>query len=318
LEISADSANTRPPDFQFVSDWSGENAGELRQSALAGTTLIVRPAASCPQQSLRSLLALPDDPAAGLLALDASPAGWSVIPEENHPANQLFRSGDFGNPFGGIFRERLKLPASLATESQIRPIALFSDGIPALLEQRTENASILIWNLPLDPAKTDWPIQGSFLPAIAELLLRTRTHGTDETSYVLPGSPLTWTSNDPAHAGAITLIGSTSEPMAISESTTPEGTLWQSTLPATPGLHRWQISGQAIAFTAVNFPDSESDLRPLDANPAFGKTDSQADSLVRQAALARGLQLWPWLVLTALLALAMESIIHSRSVTRSA
>jgi hypothetical protein len=317
LEIPADPTNTRPADFHFISSWSGDQPADLRKSALNGTTLIVRPAPSSPLESLRTLLDLPADPVAGLIALDASPAGWSVIPEESHPANHLFRTGDFGNPFGGVFRERLKLPASLATESSLRPIALFSDGVPALLEHPTQGASILIWNLPLDPAKTDWPVQGSFLPAIAEILLRTRTGGGGETTYALPGSPLTWTSNDPAHAGAISLLGPSSEPLEVSESTTPDGTLWQSTQPATPGLHRWQISGQPIAYTAVNFPDSESDLRPLDVSPTFGKVSSPADSLVRQAALARGLQLWPWLALTALLALAMESFIHARSVVRT-
>ena len=169
----------------------------------------------------------------------------------------------------------------------------------------------------MDPAKTDWPIQGSFLPAIAEILLRTRPQGSAETAYSLPGSPLTWSSADPAHAGAITLLGPNAQPIEITESTTPDGTLWQSKHPATPGLHRWQISGQPIAFTAVNFPDSESDLRPLDSTPAFGKLDSNADSLVRQAALAQGLPLWPWLVLTALLFLAIESLIHSRLATKA-
>jgi hypothetical protein len=80
-----------------------------------------------------------------------------------------------------------------------------------------------------------------------------------------------------------------------------------------PGLYRWLISGQPIAQTAVNFPDVESDLRPLDANPTFGKLDAGSDGLARQAALARGVPLWPWLVLAALLAFAAESLVHLRA-----
>jgi len=312
LELAGDPADVRPADFHFISGWSGATPAELRKLALAGTTLIVRPAAACPLAAIRDLLKLPVDPADGPLALDASPSGWTATPDEAHAANQLFRSGDFGNPFAGTFRERLHLPASLASQPGIRPIAHFADGIPALLEGPTDHASILLWNLPLDPAKTDWPTQGSFLPAIAEILLRTRPRGSAEPAYSLPGSPLTWTSNDPAHAGALTLLGPASEPVALTESTAAAGTLWQAKVPAVPGLYRWQISGQPIAFTAVNFPDSESDLRPLETTPTFGKLDSSNDSLVRQAALAQGLPLWPWLALAALLFLILESVVHSR------
>ena len=313
LEIANDPAIAKRPDFQFISAWSGEAPAELRKSALAGTTLIVRPAAACPLTAIRSLLQAPADPADGPLALVASPTGWAAIPEESHPANQLFRSGDFGNPFAGTFRERLRLPAELAALPGIRPIASFVDGIPALLECPTEGASILLWNLPLDPAKTDWPTQGAFLPAIAEIFLRTRPRGTAEPAYSLPGSPLSWSSSDPAHAGAVTLLGPTSEPLPLTETTTAEGTRWHSKTPAIPGIYRWQFSGQPIAFTAVNFPDSESDLRPLEATPAFGKLDASNESLVRQAALAQGLPLWPWLALAAHLFLLLESLVHSRA-----
>ena len=313
LEIVPDLTSSRPPDFHFLAAWSGEAPAELRKAAVAGTTVIVRPAASCPLAALRTLLNLPADPLDGPIALDGAAAGWSVSPEANHAANQLFRSGDFGNPFAGTFRERLRLPAALASQPGIRPLANFTDGVPALLECPTANASILLWNLPLDPAKTDWPTQGPFLPAIAEILLRTRPRSATEPAYSLPGSPLSWSSNDPAHAGAITLLGPAAEPIEIAESTTPEGSLWQAKAPATPGLFRWQISGQAIAFTAVNFPDAESDLRPLESTPTFGKLDASIDSLVRQAALAQGLPLWPWLALAAILFLVLESLIHARS-----
>ena len=313
LEIAGDPTNARRPDFQFISAWSGEVPAELRKLALAGTTVMLRPAASCPLAAIRNLLHLPADPADGPLALAASPIGWAAIPDESHPANQLFRAGDFGNPFAGTFRERLRLPASLATLPGIRPIASFADGIPALLECPTDSASILLWNLPLDPAKTDWPTQGAFLPSIAEIFLRCRPRGTTEPAYSLPGSPLSWSSNDPAHAGAVTLIGPSSEPLQLTETTTADGTRWQSKSPAIPGIYRWQFSGQPIAYTAVNFPDSESDLRPLEATPTFGKLDASNDSLVRQAALAQGLPLWPWLALAALLFLILESLVHSRT-----
>lgn len=316
LEISKTPSPAKQPDFRFISAWAGEAPADLRKSALGGTTLIVRPAPSCPLAAVRTLLNLPANPVDGPLVLDTSPTAWTVIPAPDHPVTQLFKSGDFGNPFAGTFRERLKLPATLV-QSGLRLIASFADGVPAVFECPTENAPILLWNLPFDLAKTDWPTQGPFLPLMAELFLRTRPRGSTEPAFSLPGTPVTWSSADPAHAGAITLLGPASAPLAVTESTVPDGSLWQSTTPASPGLYRWQISGQTIAFTAVNFPDSESDLRPLDATPAFGTLDASADALVRQAALAQGLPLWPWLVLLALFCLSVESLLHTRKLSKS-
>jgi hypothetical protein len=316
LEISKTPNPAKPPDFRFISAWAGKTPADLRKSALAGTTLIVRPAPACPLAAIRTLLNIPASPADGPLALDTSPTAWTAIPAAEHPVTQLFKSGDFGNPFAGTFRERLKLPATLV-QPGLRAIATFSDGVPAVLECPTDSAPILLWNLPFDPAKTDWPTQGPFLPLMAELFLRTRPRGSSEPAFSLPGTPVSWSSADPAHAGAITLLGPDAAPHAVTESTVPDGSRWQATTPATPGLYRWQISGQTIAFTAVNFPDTESDLRPLDATPAFGKLDASADSLVRQAALAQGLPLWPWLVLGALACLALESFLHARQPAKS-
>jgi hypothetical protein len=313
LEIATDLTNSRRPDLHFISAWSGENPAALRQAALAGTTVIVRPAAACPPAALQMLLDRPAAEAAGAFGLADSVHGWAVLPDDAHPAIELFRNGDFGNPFAGSFHQRLRLPESLASAAGSRLIARYADGPPALVEYPTKAASILLWNLPLDPAKTDWPSQGTFVPALAEILLRSRPRSAAEPAYSQPGTPLTWTSNDPAHAGALTLRGPAAEPIEISESTTADGSLWQAKTTATPGLFRWQFSGQTIAFTAVNFPDSESDLRPLEATPTFGKLDASGDALVRQAALAHGLPLWPWLALAAILFLILESLIHARA-----
>lgn len=313
LEATPSSAGTKTPDFRYLPSWDGAEPGALREQAAAGTTLLVRPAPSCPMSAVRQLLGIAPDPAAGPLALDASPAGWQAVPSENHPAHQLFRSGDFGNPYAGIFRERLRIPSALTSEASLRSIATYADGIPAAMESPTTGASVVLWNLPLDPAKTDWPTQGVFLPVIAELLLRLRPRAAVEPAYTLPGSPVGWSSTDPAHAGAVRLVDASGETIAINETATQEGTTWRSVDAAAPGLFRWEISGQPVAFSAVNFPESESDLRPLDEAPAFGRGTTPAGSLASEAALARGIPLWPWLAAAALLFLAIESLIHTRS-----
>ncbi len=313
LEVSGAAVEGRAADFRFVPAWDGNDADVLLKSATQGTALIVRPATACPLAAIHRLIGHKPEAAGGPLALDASPTGWQIVPSAEHRAHRLFSSGDFGNPYAGSFRERLKLPYSLTEIPSAKPIANYTDGVPAILEYNTGGAPVLLWNLPLDPAKTDWPVQGVFLPAMAELLSAIRPHGTSESAYTLAGNPLSWTSGDPAHAGAVRLLDAAGNPMPANESVTANGTTWSSVEPAVPGLFRWDISGQAVDFTAVNFPDSESDLRVLDEAPAFGRAASSAGSLAREAELAQGIPLWPWLVVAALLLLALESLIHSRT-----
>ena len=176
---------------------------------------------------------------------------------------------------------------------------------------------MLLWNLTLDPAKSTWPAQGVFLPALAEILLRTRADGGGETKQTLPGEWVARVSSDPAHAGAITLLGPDRKPVETTESQTAVGTRWVSKSAAIPGIYAWQVSGQTIDHGVVNFPETESDLRPLESSPAFGNLATTADGLLRKAALARGIPLWQWMLAAALAFLALESLILSSQRSRN-
>ena len=313
LELAPPSADGRSTDFRFVPAWDGSDAESLRSAAAQGTAVIVRPAPACPLNAIHALIGNEKTSPSGPLALDASPTGWRIVPSEEHRAHRIFRSGDFGNPYDGTFRERVKLPASLTESPDLRTIASYADGIPAIIESPTSGAPVVLWNVPLDPAKTDWPVQNNFLPALAEILLGVRPQARADSSYTLAGSAVSWTSADPAHAGALRLLDPSANPVPTTESVTATGSAWTSVDPAVPGIYRWEISGQAIDYSAVNFPDSESDLRTLDEPPAFGSSATTSGSLARQAALAQGIPLWPWLIAAALLFLLLESLTHTRT-----
>jgi len=289
-----------PGDIRAVSSWTDSQA--LRAEADSGITVLIHDAAAVPQASLRGLLGV-ESP------LETSADGWQILPNESHPSMRIFRSGDFGNPFSGNFRERLRLPTQL---EGVRLIASYSDGVPAILEIPTKNAPILFFNLPLDPAKSNWITRGNFLPTFAEILLRTRPDPVLDPSEALPGSLLSRLSTDPAQGDAIKLIAPDGTPVETKESTMADGMLLQSLAAAVPGIYRWEISGQAIDLTAVNFPVSESDLRPMDSAPTFGNRAAAGESLERQAALSRGIPLWPWLALAALACLLIESLVNLR------
>lgn len=290
----------KPGDIRVISSWTDSQSPKT--DAANGITVLVHDMAAVPQPALRDLLG-------ESFALESSATGWQILPAENHPAVQLFRSGDFGNPFGGNFRERLNLPASLPS---IRLIASYTDGVPAIFEIPGKNASILFFNLSLDSSKSNWVTQGGFLPAFAEILLRTRPTTSVESSQALPDTLLSKVTRDPAQSGAIQLMDPDGKLMETRETSTQDGMLLQSIEPPVPGIYRWEISGQPIDLTAINFPESESDLRPLDSPPTFGNQAAPGKSLARQAALAQGLPLWPWLIIAALACLLLESLINLR------
>lgn len=302
----------RAADFVFLTAWDGKDVAPLRDLTAQGATVLLRPAPTCPLAALAELLQTTPD-ALGAAALDVSPTGWKILPNENHAANQLFKSGDFGNPYAGTFRERLKLPAPWCDLANARTLARYADGIPAALAFSHGKGTIILWNIPLDPAKSDWSAQSSFLPAWGEIFLHHLPQNAQSQPPVLAGSLLSWTSNDPSLSGAVTLLDPTEQAVEISESTTQEGTRWIAKDRALPGLYHWQSSQQDVHLSAVHFPESESDLRGISEDPAFAVIQQSSGSLARQAALARGIILWPWLALAAVLFLALESLIQFRS-----
>jgi hypothetical protein len=309
LEGTNAESGSSAADYRFLAAWDGKNAAGLRSLATAGTTVIICPTPACPPAAVAELTGFSENQWPASFTRETRAEGWNVLPEENHPAIALFRGGDFGNPFAGTFRERIAMPA----DSPGRAIARYADRVPAILEFTTDGAPVVLWNLPLDPARTDWPMQGNFLPAIAEILLHLRPRAGDSTIEVPSGSALSWSSANPDLAASILLHDPDGKPLDLTESHNERGTTWSWPGPARPGIHRWISSGQTLAATPVNFPEIESDLRTIAEVPAIGRIDSGSDTLVRKAALANGIPLWPWLALLALAFLLTESIIHLRS-----
>ena len=97
----------------------------------------------------------------------------------------------------------------------------------------------------------------------------------------------------------------------VSSSTLPlvaAGETWHSETAAEPGIYQWLVSAQPVHLSAVNFPESESRLKPLEEPPGAGGNTIAASGSAR-AALDEGMPLWPWLVAAALGCLLLEGLI---------
>lgn len=300
---------TRPPacDILFFPAWDGTNPQTFRDLAASGTAVIIQATPGCPSASIAALFGDPADPAAAALSLETSDKGWEASPSSTHRAFRLFAGGEFGNPLGGRFLKRVRVGAP---PSAILAAA-FADGAPALLEAKDRR--LMVSNLSLDRSAGSWTDEATFLPGLAEIFLHLMPAGSSESFVIEPGGLLSWTS--PSLDGADRPVHEA--PDASRATPTVSGDTWQSAAPATLGIHRWLVSDQAVHLTAVNFPDSESILRPLATPPNLGPRSQASGTASRRAAMDDGLPLWPWLVATAMLALILEGGITSLKLSAS-
>lgn len=312
-----DITNPPPCEVLMIPGWKGEGAEKLRTLATQGTTLLVFPAAGVSSRALATLVGTAADAADGLVTLETRPEGWQAAPVEGRPTFAMFASGEFGNPLAGIFRQRLRLPAGLSAKGE--PLGRFADATPALLAFPTDSAPVVVSNLALDPAAGDWSTRPTFLPGFAELILHSRPKVSADPFTILPGSFPTWSPSDPSQAATLTLTGPAGEALPLEQKSNATGPVWRSPKPAAPGIYAWLVSGQPVHYSVGNFPETESDLRVLPEPPSFapGGNTRQSDSLARAAALDHGLPLWPWLIGLTLLAMLVEPLIASPSVSKS-
>ncbi|MEZ5303199.1 MAG: BatA domain-containing protein [Verrucomicrobiales bacterium] len=174
----------------------------------------------------------------------------------------LFSAGGAGDPAGGLFRGRARLSAgSLPAGSEIW--IEFLDGVPALASARTGKGSVLRWNLPLDPESSNFAARPEFVPLLGEILLSGR-QAAPPPPPAEPGQPLVRKLGDADIAASITLTGPRGEDVAAAERrSAAEGAQLASADPvADPGIYTWLNKSEPLGYTAVNFPPSESDLRP--------------------------------------------------------
>lgn len=297
---------TNSCDILFLHEWDGSQIEKLTTLS-AATTVIAQPGLTCPSINTARFLNLP--PHNSRIEHSSNPQGWKVkIAAESSPLFRLFRSGEFGNPAEGAFRKRLELPALWSSVSGITTLLAYEDSIPALLSSKVENTSRVLWNIPVDPEKSDWVQHEPFLPFLAELFLHIKPDNNQLAQESFPGSPATWLASDQFETTTIKLVDLTDNEWELSVNNTTEGTLLSSSSDIQPGIYRWMAANSTVHTSYANFPSSESDLRQLDPSDLGDSLADDSDALIRANALANGIALWPWLIAASLAFLLAESL----------
>ncbi len=224
----------------------------------------------------------------------------------DHPVFAAFRAG--GNAALGSAHFFRYAQASATPDALV--LARFDDGNPALLERKEGEGRVLLDLAPLDAVSGDFPLQPAYLPFLRNVALYAAGHAaapfwrTTGEAYLVP----------PA----------VQNPVVKS----PSGDLWRPESGAGERaapfdeagfytIYDGRPSGEPLAVVAANPPARESDLTPMDPRelPVGVGLDTTVASSLDPATLAHaeGRQgIWRWLLLLAVVALAIETVMASR------
>ncbi|MEM1059878.1 MAG: BatA and WFA domain-containing protein [Verrucomicrobiota bacterium] len=284
-------------DVLFLAGWRGDEAAtrRLRELRERGLSIVWMPS--------------PDGDAAALFEAEASGAPRRErlrepmrlrLDTNEDPVFALFADGQYGDPTRGEFSSRLKLTEGWVP-ARSTPLLAYADGQPALA--RLPNpagagapGTLMLWNLDLDPAVSNWAGQPEFLFVLGELLESLAQQAVAEVIGPQPGDSLFWQPRTQVVPSEVSLQGPDGAAVELLEGGTGSGLL-QSLPVAKTGVYEWQLRGESAKRQAVNFPAAESDLRTLTPTAAEGGDGVIVDGSVAIREFSEGTDLWPYLLL---------------------
>ncbi len=307
--VSGHNEGSRLPAFILApSPMATANLTEVvAQMVIGATTLLI---VDSPEAAAQAARLLGEEPWPYTAAPATSDYALLGQIDFTHPLFQPFADPRYSD-FSRIrfwSHPRLSVPA----DSTAQIIARFDDGSPAVLEAAVDDGRLVVWVGGWTPTQSQWVLSSKFVPWLQNLAERTA------------GGPLraavTTLDQLPALGPYTSLVGSYErERVAPSQ-------------PSRPGLYQLTRDNLPPRTVALNVPERESDLSPLDRDvfaqlgapvhtPDSDQTSARADQQRRQeaATLAESRQkLWRWLLLAAALLLIAESLFSLRIARRTA
>lgn len=299
-----------PFDFVFLAGWNGEGVENLQRVAASGSvTIVCAPKSESTTSNFAQLAGVPVPTASTSVAttfhfLPLKDRMTAEVCAKQDRLFTLFSNSNFGNPASGMVKGRFSISAS--AWPSIQPLIQYSDAVPALA--RVAAGQIYLWNIPLDPAQSDWAFKAEFVPLLGELLLTSRNNAESESlvTELEPGAAATFKLNRASLHNTVDLINANGETIPVQSQTDAHGThLLSDPLPS-PGVYAWKLHDTILGYAVVHFPAAESDMRPV---------EKFSDGIISQPIRAADLlnqphkesPLWPTLLLICITLLAFES-----------
>lgn len=298
-------------DVLMLSGWDGTEAGRVRGLLERGVPVVWYPAAGMPLSRLMSVLtnAPPAGDAGPKTVWEDKPASMRLkVASPDHPVFKAFAGGEYGDPARGRVRGRLTFAASQLPPGEA--LMTYADGTPALWMCRGERPLVL-WNIPLDQALSSVQSQGEYVPLLGELLLESRRLSPGVVRSAperLSGQTVTWRPALDMRVEEVRLKGPDGVDVPLRRLESAGGALVSDPLQR-PGVYEWTVGDRAISREVVNFPSTESDLRPMSAAEIKGLGAVTASSGRDVREWQAGIPLWPRLLWIALVLLLCEGAV---------
>ncbi len=298
-------------DLVMISGWDGASPELIRTLLSEGKTVFCSPGEKLPEADLANLAAGKNGTGGGaqmLMQKTEDNFGLKILKPDDKVFS-IFADGKYGDPAGGILKSRFMLDSSKFPGAET--LMTFGDGVPALMRFRAGQGTLFIWNIPLGPDDGNWAGRTQFLPFLSELVLSGRrvSADTDGASCRFPGMPL-FLGVESAGTGKGIELKDPNGDLVPCRSDRQEGRLVLASDPVDKcGIYNWFSNGENIDCTPVNFPSEESDLRCLGDNEVKAMGVFTADNGGQVRSLHEGVELWPFLVIFALLICFIEQFV---------
>jgi hypothetical protein len=182
----------------------------------------------------------------------------------NHPVFQIFRHDgetSFSSP-------RFFMAYDVAPGEQVSTLASFNNGSPALLESRTGRGRVLFMATAVDPAWTDLPVRGAFIPLLHRSVHYLATAQPSDGQELLVGTALSRDLAAVPEGEAVSCETPGGERVILRPAGQRGYTLVTYEKTREPGIYRFYLGEQLLSAFAVNTDLSESDLRRLEVSRA--------------------------------------------------
>ncbi|MCL4692690.1 MAG: BatA domain-containing protein [Candidatus Hydrogenedentes bacterium] len=244
--------------------------------------------------------------------------------DNNEITHATFAEANFDEPMLRRFRESGDIGAAhfqklLATQrvgGQGQILIRYSDGNIALARTNYGAGSLLLCNFDLSREGSDFARKTIFVPFIHEILKAMRPREVSGREHAV-GYPAIVSASIPADAASVRYTNPAGEAVTASVERMADTTTIAFPDSAAPGFYRVHESDEQLAAAPVNVDARESDLSYLAeeqmtelmraSRRQFATVDGADPESVRR--FLEGVPLWPYLLLAALAAIAIEQLL---------
>lgn len=325
MDVRKEKISTLSPDddydFLFLSGWDGSDLDKIKKFIKKGTIVICAPVSGTDISKLALLAGQNKTDERGSILEEKAPEKTPFrlkISDQKEKMFKLFAKGEFGDPVSGFVKTRLQVPKNFIDKGAA--IISYTDNTPALIRcPKQDRGQLYIWNIPLNPEKSNFATRVQFVPLMAEFVLSSRRGGDDigHLANFTPGEQLVKVVDFVGSIKEIKLKDAAGKDLPIKievdkdrKTGTNATSLSLVSVPVSKtGVYSWDFSGKKVGNSVVNFAVSESDLRSIPTSELKIYGTSAIAGVDAVSDIHEGVMLWPYLLALSVILVISEGLV---------